>query len=304
MAVIVKLAVLLLALGPVGLEAAQTADKPRDQAISLGLVSEIARQEIEDHFREFARYVARRLSTASEIEGKVVIAPRALLLAKLLYEKKVDFYMESPYPTYLINKQGAAVLILRRWKGGIAEYRSLILAKTDGGISRLEALRGKMIAFEDPGSTSGYFLPKVLFLKKGFRLTEKAGLEAKVSPREVGYVFGSTARAVVDWVLAQRVAAGAVSNDDHALLDEKGRAGMVILAETESFPRHLVSVRRDLPRALTTRLKEILLSMDQDPEGRKILQQIDNTTRFDLLPGGEPVVRRKLMELFRPRGKQ
>jgi phosphonate transport system substrate-binding protein len=100
------------------------------------------------------------------------------------------------------------------------------------------------------------------------------------------------------------VAAGAVSNDDHALLDEKGRAGMVILAETESFPRHLVSVRRDLPRALTTRLKEILLSMDQDPEGRKILQQIDNTTRFDLLPGGEPVVRRKLMELFRPRGKQ
>jgi len=43
-----------------------------------------------------------------------------------------------------------------------------------------------------------------------------------------------------------------------------------------------------------------LLSMSQDEEGRTIMLQTDNTTRFDLLPGGEEAVRRKLIETFRP----
>jgi phosphonate transport system substrate-binding protein len=135
-------AIVALVLTPGAPNAAQTAGTVKRATISLGLVSEISQKEIEEHFREFARYVARKLSSATEFEGRVVIAPRPLQLAKLLEEKTVDFYMESPYPTYLINKQGVAVLILRRWKGGLAEYRSLILTKTDSGVSRLEDLRG------------------------------------------------------------------------------------------------------------------------------------------------------------------
>ena len=36
--------------------------------------------------------------------------------------------------------------------------------------------------------------------------------------------------------------------------------------------------------------------------GGKSCDQIDNTTKFDSLPGGEESVRRKLVELYRPRG--
>jgi hypothetical protein len=49
------------------------------------------------------------------------------------------------------------------------------------------------------------------------------------------------------------------------------------------------------------RLSDILLNMHQDDEGQKILRQADNTTKFDLLPGGEEAFRRKLLELYRPR---
>jgi phosphonate transport system substrate-binding protein len=301
---IVKIAALLQILWLAPPCAAQSSIKAIEPAIALGLVSAVSGQEIEAHFREFAGYVSRRFSSATRPEGRVVIAPSPLQLAKLLEEKKVDFYMESPYPTYLINKQGAATLILRRWKSGLAEYRSLIFTGKGSGIARLEDLPGKMIAFEDPGSTSGYFLPKVLLLKKGYRLTEKTGPEANVARREVGYVFGSTASTVVDWVVSRRVAAGAISNDDFAVLDEKAKAATAIVVETETFPRHLVSVRKDFGPARTKRLREILLSMDQDEEGRMILQKIDNTTKFDLLPGGEESVRRKLVELYRPRGRQ
>jgi hypothetical protein len=44
-----------------------------------------------------------------------------------------------------------------------------------------------------------------------------------------------------------------------------------------------------------------LLAMNQEDEGRSIMQQIDNTTKFDRLPGGEESVRRKLVETFRAR---
>ena len=59
-----------------------------------------------------------------------------------------------------------------------------------------------------------------------------------------------------------------------------------------------------MPASVAKRLKEVLLAMHEDGEGRAILQRTDNTTKFDLLPGGEESMRKKLLELFRPRGKK
>jgi phosphonate transport system substrate-binding protein len=191
--------------------------------------------------------------------------------------------------------------LLRRWKGGIAEYRSLIFTNKESGVARLEDLRGKIIAFEDPGSTSGYFLPKLFLYKKGFSVTEKASLEAKISANEIGYIFAGSDKNMINLVLQKKVAAGAFSNDDLAHVSDTGKASISMLGETESVPRHLVSVRKDVPEPIVTRLRKILLSMHQDEEGQDILRKADNTTKFDSLPGGEEMVRRQLVELYRQR---
>lgn len=118
------------------------------KTITLGIVAEINQKEVEEHFRGFVRYVAKKLSSAPTIEGRIVMAPTQARLAGLLTERKADFYMESPYPTHLINNvYGAGKLLLRRWKGGVAEYHSLIFTKRNGETKRLEDLRGKIIAF-------------------------------------------------------------------------------------------------------------------------------------------------------------
>ncbi len=296
-----RLVILLVSLIHGAATAGEAPGRLQAKSITLGLVSQTSQKEIEEHFRSFVRYVAQRLGSTPAIEGKVIIVSTPLQMVKPLEEKKIDFYMESPYPTYLINKQGAAAVLLRRWKSGLAEYRSLIFTNRGGEISRLEQLRGKMIAFEDPGSTSGYFLPKVLLLKKGLTLTEKPQPDAKVGAKEIGYIFASSAVNIVNLVLSNRVAAGAFSDDDYGGLDEKRKAEVRILAQTDPFPRHLVSVRKALDPKVKDRLRQILLSMHQDAEGRVILLKTDNTTKFDLLPGGEALVRRKLVETFRSR---
>src|ERR1051326_1966041 len=88
-----------------------------------------------------------------------------------------------------------------------------------------------------------------------------------------------------------------------AQTDDQTKAQIVKLAETDPFPRNLVSVRKDLDPALAKRLKDVLLGMANDGEGRKILAKTDATDKFDALPGGEEAMRRQLVELFRPRGK-
>jgi phosphonate transport system substrate-binding protein len=277
----------------------QTPGGVEAKTITLGLVSPIDQKEIEQHFLDFVRYVARKLSSASAIEGKVVVSPTQSGLANLLTEQKVDFYIESPYPTYLINNvYGAGKVLLRRWKGGMAEYHALIFTKRNSETKRLEDLRGKIIAFEDPGSTSGHFLPKFFLSRRGFKLSEKTRIEPNVSPEEVGYIFAYSQDKLVDLVLTRQVAAGAFSNDDYATLDERKKSDITILAETDRLPRHLLSIRRDLAPVLVNRLEKLLLSMHQDPEGRLILQRTDGTTRFDALPGGESAMRQRLLDTF------
>jgi phosphonate transport system substrate-binding protein len=285
--------------------AAQVPEGAEGKTLSLGLVSETHREEIQKHFQDFVRYVTRKLSSGSAIEGRVVIASTHFELAKLLEQRKVDFYMESAYPTYVINfVHGAGKLLLRRWKGGLADYYSVIFTRSDSAIKRVEDLKGKTIVFEDAGSTSGYLLPKLFLQKRGLKLTEKGRFSPDSVATGVGYVFARSQEKLVDAVLGKQAAAGAFSNDDLSGLDEKKKLDIGVLAQTDRLPRHLLSVRGDLAPALVGRLESILLAMHDDAEGQKILRKTDGTTKFDMLPGGEAAMRRRLLDSFySPGGK-
>ena len=268
------------------------------RAITLGVISKRTQAEVEPQFRDFVRYVARKLAVKPVVEGKILVAPSIVRLEKLIEEDKVDFYMESPYTTYLVNATGTALPLLRRWKSGAAEYRGVLFTMRDSGAERVEDLRGRMIALEDPGSTSGYFLPKVFLAAKGLKVAEKRSLDAPVAPGEIGYIFGYSTTRVIELVLTRKVVAGAFSNEDYARLDAKKKSDLVVLGETENFPRYFVSIRKELDPDVAGRLQDVLLAMHQDPEGRAILDKLENTTKFDIAPGGEQAVRFKLQEVF------
>ena len=267
--------------------------------ITLGLVSASQQQEITDYFEPFATYIARKIFAAPGAQGKVLVVSSLPELAKLLDQKSVDFYMESAYPTYIVNQvHGAGRVLLRRWKGGVAEYRSLIVTAKDSGIDRLESLRGKQVAFEDPESTSGYFLPKFFLQRNGFKLSPVTDTVSQVSPAAITYMFAGTTDKVLDFVLARQVSAGAMSDDDFSLLEPQKKDRLNVLAQTDFLPRHLVSVRKDLSQEASERLAAILQAMHEDTTGRQILSKMDNTMKFDNLPGGEEAMRRRLLDTF------
>jgi phosphonate transport system substrate-binding protein len=283
-------------LGPRAL--AQSQDGFAPNRITLGLVSATQQQEITNYFEPFVAYVARKIFATPQPQGKVLVVSSLPELARLLDQKSVDFYMESPYPTYVINQvHDAGRVLLRRWKNGVAEYRSFIVTAKDSGIERLDALRGKTIAFEDPESTSGYFLPKFFLQRNGFKFSP-ANNSSGTPSATIAYTFAGTTNKVLDLVITGQVAAGAVSDDEFNLLEAQKKDRLNVLGQTDLLPRHLVSVRNDLPPQSAQRLATILETMHEDSTGRQILSDLDNTTKFDSLPGGEEAMRRRLLETF------
>jgi len=166
---------------------------------------------------------------------------------------------------------------------GKSEYQSIIFTRKDSGIARLEDLKGKVIAFEEPFSSSGYFLPKLDLLKKGFRLAPKRQGSEPVKADEVGYIFSHGDTNTLFWVLNGMVAAGAV-DDQKYFMFARNRDSFRIVHESASFPRQLVSFRADFPTKLLARVKELLLDMHQSEEGEKALRDFESTTKFDEIP--------------------
>jgi phosphonate transport system substrate-binding protein len=275
-----------------------TPTNPRTESLSLGIAAANAEKKSAEH-QEFVNYLTRRLFARPELKGTVIVVPTALQLAQLLIEAKVDFFMDSAYPTHIIGWRAGSRPILRRWKHGVSEYRSVIFTRKDSGINQLTDLLGKTIVFEDPDSTSGYFLPKSLLARRGFELRHKSSFSDYVSPKEIGFVFaGGSERNIQEWVLSRKAAAGALSDNDLDRIDSKKRAELLVLAQTEALPRHLVSVRKELPRGIEHYLQDILLGMHQDPEGQRILRRTDNTTKFDLFNGSQTEMQVKLLDVF------
>jgi ABC-type phosphate/phosphonate transport system substrate-binding protein len=281
---------------PEGLRA--SASIAKTETLTLGIAAANVKKKIAEH-QDFVNYLTRRLFSRADLKGTVMVVPTPLQLAQLLIENKVDFFMDSAYPTYIVSMRAGSRPILRRWKHGVSEYRSVIFTRRDSGIHQLTGLLGKIIVFEDPDSTSGYFLPKSLLAGKGLELRQKASLSDYVSPKEIGFVFaGGSERNIREWVLSRKAAAGAFSDDNLERTDSKSRAELFVLAESDKLPRHLVSVRKELPRGMENFLQDIMLGMHQDPEGLRILRKTDNTTKFDLLDGSPTEMQVKLLDLF------
>lgn len=61
--------------------------------------------------------------------------------------------------TYLTNPEAVDVMLTKQNTDGTTGYYSIGFAKVDSGIASIEDAKGKVFAFADPNSTSGYLVP-------------------------------------------------------------------------------------------------------------------------------------------------
>ncbi|VXD14035.1 putative secreted protein [Planktothrix serta PCC 8927] len=297
----------LLLLGVVTLTVACTQTSPTPSAMTptatptgtktlvIGDVTNQPAKKI-TRYQPLADYLAAHLSQFGIGVGEVKVAPDVGTMAEFLKSGQVDLYFDSPYPAMIATNKSGAQAILRRWKGGDAIYRTIIFSLKDTGIERPEDLKGRMMAFDDVTSTSGFVLPFVYLKEKGLKLKGKDSTTDEVASDEVGYVFSQDDQNNIQWVISGKVDAAAVDHRSYLDIPEQSRNAMVILGETEEVARHVVLIRSGLPPEQVEAIKQIMVAMDQTPEGKAVLEQFEETAKFDAFPTQKDIAR--MQELY------
>ena len=237
--------------------------------------------------QEFVDYIAKKLTPVSIAGGRIIVVEKISLLAQALKEGKVDLFHDSVVPTLVLSKSAGSIPILRQWKYGEAEYEGVIVVKKDSGINTLADLKGKVITFEEPHSTSASVLPRMLLEEKKLKLMQ-IKLGGTVKPDSVGYMYGTDGNSVNVLMTGKADAATTIIREIDRLKPEI-RDNLKIIGKTISAPRQLIAVRRDLDAKIVRELKEVLTTMDKDPEGQGVLKRQQNTTKFDEIPPGSLV---------------
>ncbi|MGK7914854.1 MAG: phosphate/phosphite/phosphonate ABC transporter substrate-binding protein [Prochloraceae cyanobacterium] len=241
-------------------------------------------QRIVKQYQPLADYLAANLSQFNIGRGRVKVASDWETIAEWLKSGEVDVYFDSVYAVMRVVDVSGAKPILRRWKKGSGDYYTVFFAMSDRGINSLSNLKGKIIALDNPSSTSGYFLPVTYLIESGLNPVEKTSVSAPVSAEQVGYIFTNDDDNTIEWTIGGKVAAAATDNGNFEKIPEKIRQSMLILEKTETLPRGLAVVRADMEPEMVEAIKTLLLKMDRTPEGQAILEQFQKTTKFDEFP--------------------
>jgi phosphonate transport system substrate-binding protein len=234
--------------------------------------------------QEFVDYIAKKLAPQGISSGRILVVDKMQMLAQALKEGKADLFHDSVVPVMVLSKWAGSVPILRQWKYGEADYEGLIVVQKNSGINSLTDLRGKVIAFEEPHSTSASILPRMLLEEKKLKLVQVKAPGA-VKPDTIGYIYGTDGSSV-NVLMTGRVDAATTVTREIERLKPEVRDSLKVIGKTTSVPRQLIAVRKDLDPKIVKALTDILIQMDNDPEGQGVLKRQQNTTKIDPIPPG------------------
>jgi phosphonate transport system substrate-binding protein len=150
---------------------------------------------------------------------------------------------------------------------GSTSYKGQIIVRADSGIKSLQDLKGKVMCWVDPNSTSGYIVPRILLQANGidpdkdFAKTVEAGSHNNV----VTQVYNGECDAGATYVDAR-------SSVEKDIPDVKKK--VVVLETTADIPNDNVSFIKDFPADMREKIVNALLEIAQSEEGKQALNEL------------------------------
>ena len=168
---------------------------------------------------------------------------------------------------YLADPKAVEPILTTVQTDGSTGYHSIMVARKDSAITKLEDLKGRKLGFADPDSTSGYLIPLVTLpeaigapVKEYFAETGFGGghenlvLEVMKGTFDAGTTFGSGVGAWKD---------GYTSGNLHKMV-EKGILDMNDLVEvwkSPLIPNGPIVVRTSMDNDMKTKFKQFMLDL-------------------------------------------
>jgi phosphonate transport system substrate-binding protein len=199
-------------------------------------------------------------------------------ITEMVRQGELDFAWICGLP--YVRNRGTMTLVAVPLYNGRPLYQSyLIVPAADDGTRSLRDLRGKVFALSDPDSNSGYLYPTYTLAQLG---ESNATFFKKT-------FFTWAHRKVVEAVASGLADGGAVDGYVwetlklyHPELTEKTR----VVQKSPDFGHTPVVARASLPARDLLAMREVLVSMAADAEGRELLRRL-NLDGFTFAPDSE-----------------
>jgi phosphonate transport system substrate-binding protein len=253
------------------------------EVLIIGLIPEQDIFKQMERYKPLAEYIFKK--TGYKIELRVL--PKYGDVIDHFVSKRMDGAFFGSF-VYVLAHARIGVEVLARPENleGVSTYHGLIFVRKGSGIRTAKDMKGKRFVFVDKATTAGYLLPLYYFQQNNIT-------DYKTYFGET-YFTGTHDAAVYD-VLDGRADIGAAKNTIYERLEEadpRVKAELLILKKSPDVPENALGLRKDIDETVRKKLKEVLLAMDNDPEGKDILKQFGarrfiETTNDDY----EPVTR-------------
>jgi phosphonate transport system substrate-binding protein len=234
------------------------------ERILVGLVPEVNIFKQKARFDLLGEHLTRRLGIPVRF---TILSRYGSLLASFEADRMDGAFFGSFTGALAIERLGVVPLARPVNLDGTSTYHGYLFVRKDSGISGVEGMRGKRMAFVDRATTAGYLFPRAWLRERGIPDPERFFSETW---------FTGSHDAAISAVLEGKADVGATK---HSVLEqlrmEDPRVGreLVILATSPSVPSNGLCVSRDLEEDLREALRRALLGLHEDPEGARVLEQ-------------------------------
>jgi phosphonate transport system substrate-binding protein len=257
----------------------------RESTFIIGRISPDPRRTL-PRLDAMAGYMAAKLQDAGYRRGVGLVVADIAEMVRLMRQGQVDMVSESPRSAVQIADAAGAEIALREWKDKVPVYRGVIVVARRSPVQSLADLRGRRIAFEDRGSTSGYLLPLMALRAAGIPAVELATPDAPVPPDTAGYIFSGGELNIATWTARGLVDAGAYSDldlEDTDRTPKRMRSELRVVHLSEPVIRSVVLLRGDLPPERHDKVMAALLAIGTDETADDVRHQYYRLRRYDAL---------------------
>ncbi|OZU89176.1 phosphonate ABC transporter substrate-binding protein [Virgibacillus indicus] len=246
------------------------------ETLVMGFVPSQDSDTIADTVEPLAKRLGEELGI--EVQGQVMTNYNALVEAMGANQVQIGFIPAFGY--VLANEQYDVEVILKSIRYGSGTYKAQYLVRSDSGIESLADLEGKVWAYADQGSTSGYLFPASQLMEE-FDYASAPELESNFFSGTI-QSGGHDSSAIAVYEGDADVAT--TFDDVRTELEEEYPDVMdklTVLGYTDEIPNDTISVTKELDDELVQEIKDIFLSFNEDEEMIQIMNDVYNWDEID-----------------------
>ncbi len=240
----------------------------------LGMVPSREADRIVDSLEPIANMLTERIG----VEVETFVSTNFVALVEAVGTGRVDIGLFGPAGLVQAMDVHGAEVILASVRRGSTQYRAQFNVRCDSGITEFEQLRGKTIAWVDPGSASGFQFPYVT-------LTQTYGIDVD---NEMTQIFAGSHDAVALAVYNGDVDVGLTfggspGSDGRETIETDfpdAKEVICILGYSDWIPNDGAVVRRGLDPELVERITQGMIDVAATEEGRELTDELFNVTEW------------------------